>query len=917
MRRLALLAALLLAPSLAHSQFIDGLPVVGVPPAPALSASDLVMVCQAGTAGRPGTCTPRQTTAGALAGVIPGLTLSSPPPIGNVVPNTGAFTTGTFSTLNVTAGGTLAGTFAQGNPFFDASQTVAGAVANSMRWRTAITGTATGNPALRYSAYLGTISSDTLALPAVNQFFNGWQYQHNFGGAAETGNRQAMQITLSQTATTGNTIASGTSGFYVALDAQSQSSVPDNGTGLTNTTAHGRLFGMNPAAVANTGATNLYQVTGIEANAEIATGASAFIRNMISVAALNGPTQGTRVDAGIWFYKDGVAAGLKDGILFGGAGANNWPIDAAGTIIGIDNNGVAATATNGVDFSAATLTGAFLKGPSSRFAVDGPTGAITAPSLASATTLALQPGGGATTVGGSVDSASTVRGQTGLLAGTNSIVGLVTVNGAAGQQRSMVFDTAGVQRMRIGIDNTAESGSNAGSVPFINVATDAGAATRAWSVDRNTTQSLMPRLKLGQSFVYAGGAANNDTAALNISANYSGSTDGAAWVNLNGMTINSDTLNPGANQQAIGFNIAHNVGGTGVGGNRSALRVQITSIGAFPSHSLFQGVLSSVTMQHSSGGTDVWENAAGVVFGGGTYGQLFSGATNWRGVVGHEIDYGIYAGATAAGITGFQIIRWAGHAYSPPNPEGDNVLVLGSQGATNGAKTAIQIGSYNGYTGIDPTGKIMDVVMSVLGDHTFPMGHGLDLKLPTFAATAFRSKGFSVLGDGSVQVGTAYLSSDASGSSLDAKGSYVSAAAVATGGVNLHTNEMLIDDVTGTVLSITATDNGSGPGAVTAVGIYRVGYSLSPPANPVTFRVVGYALGNGMGQPTAPTINLTWTAQNALAIQPTAAGKLGFYGATPIVKATPIGACAGSTGCQALRDALANLGLINAGSISN
>jgi hypothetical protein len=45
--------------------------------------------------------------------------------------------------------------------------------------------------------------------------------------------------------------------------------------------------------------------------------------------------------------------------------------------------------------------------------------------------------------------------------------------------------------------------------------------------------------------------------------------------------------------------------------------------------------------------------------------------------------------------------------------------------------------------------------------------------------------------------------------------------------------------------------------------------------------------------------------------------KLGFYGATPIVKATPTGACAGNTGCQALRDALGAVGLINTGSISN
>lgn len=49
----------------------------------------------------------------------------------------------------------------------------------------------------------------------------------------------------------------------------------------------------------------------------------------------------------------------------------------------------------------------------------------------------------------------------------------------------------------------------------------------------------------------------------------------------------------------------------------------------------------------------------------------------------------------------------------------------------------------------------------------------------------------------------------------------------------------------------------------------------------------------------------------------TSGGTLGFYAATPIVKATPVGACASNTGCQALRDALGNLGLINTGSITN
>jgi hypothetical protein len=44
---------------------------------------------------------------------------------------------------------------------------------------------------------------------------------------------------------------------------------------------------------------------------------------------------------------------------------------------------------------------------------------------------------------------------------------------------------------------------------------------------------------------------------------------------------------------------------------------------------------------------------------------------------------------------------------------------------------------------------------------------------------------------------------------------------------------------------------------------------------------------------------------------------LGFHGATPITQATPSGACAGNTGCQALRTALGNLGLINPSGISN
>ncbi len=641
------------------------------------------------------------------------------------------------------------------------------------------------------------------------------------------------------------------------------------------------------------------------------------VRKLIHLQAgrtLQGDTTQTEVSTGLWFgtvIPTGAVGGTNDphsnfqqAIGFAPSTQVRNVLDTRGAITpaGSSNPVSAVTMTAGhvIDFNG----GAALTSAPGRYLQYTTTGTARLRYMAGATEAFSISDAAAFTVGGTLVGNATIQGQSGLVAGTNSIAGTVLINGAAAQTRYIQWMTAGVQRMRFGIDNTAESGSNAGSVPFINVATDAGVATQAWSVNRNTAQSAFPLIRLGKAAVYTGIAPTNDMGTLNVSASYSGSTDHSAWTHLSSWFINSDTVDVGSAQQAIGLRGVHQFGGGTTTGSRSGLHWTVQQIGAMPAHAQYQAGLFSVEGNYSSGGSDLFDNTGGVLFGAGIYSTLKSGGTNWRGVVGAEIDYGIYAGATAAGITGLQIVRWNLHAYSPANFDNDNILKF-TGGTTNLAKIGIQFGDYNGYPGIDPTGKMMDVVIGPGGDHTFPMGYGLDLKIPTFAATAFRSKGFSVLGDGSVQVGTAYLSSDSSGSSLDAKGSYVSAAAVATGGANLWTSEMLIDDVTGTVLSITATNNGAGPGAATAVSIYRVGYSLSPPANPVTFRVVGYAPANGMGAPTAPTINLTWTAQNALAIQPTAGGKLGFNGATPIIK--PTGVAVTAAGIHA---ALTSLGLI-------
>jgi hypothetical protein len=478
----------------------------------------------------------------------------------------------------------------------------------------------------------------------------------------------------------------------------------------------------------------------------------------------------------------------------------------------------------------------------------------------------------------SVTTTGSVNAQAGLSAGTSggTTTGVVNLNAAVGNQRYLGVSTAGSLRMRFGVDATAEGGSNAGSNPFLNLYSDAGALIgQAWTINRATLQSYLPRLRLGQTISYTGQAPSNDVAALNISANYSGATNHSGWANLNGITINSDTLDVGASQQAIGFNMNYNVGGAGVAGGRTAHRVQITSTGAFPAHTNFQGVLSSVSMQHSCGGTDLWAGSAGIVFGAGIYGQLLPGAQNWRGVVGLEIDYGIYNGSTAAGITGLQVIRWSGHAFSPPIWEADTGIVLGTGAPANNAKIGFGVGQMNGNWPVDQTnGRILGAVFTGGWESSAPMqaAHGADFYNVDLTRSIFRGRGFSVLGSGralpvgTVQVGNAYLSYDGTQANLDVSGSTCTAiAGIANGGANLFVGVALIHDDSGTLARVTAVD---GTGAATAVTLISGGSAAIPPGNPATMRVSTYSTMQFNAAPTAPTLNLTWSASNQLALQP-------------------------------------------------
>jgi len=106
------------------------------------------------------------------------------------------------------------------------------------------------------------------------------------------------------------------------------------------------------------------------------------------------------------------------------------------------------------------------------------------------------------------------------------------------------------------------------------------------------------------------------------------------------------------------------------------------------------------------------------------------------------------------------------------------------------------------------------------------------------------------------------LSDTAPGASIDTPGQTCTAAAIVTGGTNLVVGTPLIHDATGTIAFVTTV----AAGVATAISLVaNSGRAITIPTNPVTFRVSSTAPGN-TAAPTAPTLNLTWTASTTINI---------------------------------------------------
>jgi hypothetical protein len=233
---------------------------------------------------------------------------------------------------------------------------------------------------------------------------------------------------------------------------------------------------------------------------------------------------------------------------------------------------------------------------------------------------------------------------------------------------------------------------------------------------------------------------------------------------------------------------------------------------------------------------------------------------------------------------------------------------------TGGGKVMLSIGTPAGNWPIDTAADNTAVLRaqrnqirssSTSYPQQFKATYGVDFSILNCGIACWSSPSFLVDGNGAISAGPLRVAYSAAGATITAPGLHVASGSITFGGGGYIVGEQLLEPLSGSMWQVTSVN---GSGAATGMSLLHSGYPTSCPGAATPFA----DLANGTGL----KATLTCDTSNGIVLG-ASTDKVGFYGTAAIVKATPSGACAGSTGCQAIRDALANLGLINSGSISD
>lgn len=331
-----------------------------------------------------------------FTGAAPAAAFASPPSIGNILPNTGAFTTLSASG-NATVGGSLqvgagvspptGGISARGviiNPI--AFPISGGFAAQVFSTSTAMSGIITGNGTNGWNSI--NVASDNLAMSGVSPALTDLQINHNFGGASWSGARVGMQINFLQTADINLGAGGGLAGAVGGIGAGVTLNHTFGGTGLTRSTAAGAGTAMNPYFVMASGYTNGGGGSGMEVDVSGRAGATFISKSGIAIV-LDGvdAVQGVLNDTAFVFANQaiqGIGRGWK-ALISTGVFNGYFPVatDGAFWVIAPNATGDTLVVNKGLSWANGTFTTSAIETPG--FVLDG-SGNITSPSISNGST---------------------------------------------------------------------------------------------------------------------------------------------------------------------------------------------------------------------------------------------------------------------------------------------------------------------------------------------------------------------------------------------------------------------------------------------------------------------------------------------------------------------------------------------------
>lgn len=182
---------------------------------------------------------------------------------------------------------------------------------------------------------------------------------HEYGGSDMVGGRDSLDVlSVLQSASSSNN----NDHDYQAANLAFYSNVNDSGT---STAAKGACFALGGAAILDGGATYWSNITFMEANVAVVTGASVSYKTLIQLASLSqDAVRGSAFDTMIGMSSESGAIGWTNGILFGPMNGQQ-PLSPQGTLLATTGS---ATVAAGIDISSYSYAGNAIHTPG--FAVD-------------------------------------------------------------------------------------------------------------------------------------------------------------------------------------------------------------------------------------------------------------------------------------------------------------------------------------------------------------------------------------------------------------------------------------------------------------------------------------------------------------------------------------------------------------------